>query len=214
MEPFLTLSSPALPLDASNVDTDQVIPARFLSKPRQELGLYMFHDVRFDESGAPRQSPFNDPAYRGARILVTRENFGCGSSREGAVWALMGQTASDEGDDTHAYRCVIAPSYGEIFYSNACKNGLLPVRLPSPIVVSLLEQLKSGPGGTIAVDLEAQTVVGPDGAVHSFEFDAFQRDCLLRGLEDVELTSGHASEIDAFERRRAADIPWVLAVER
>lgn len=210
MEPFRTLSAPAIPLDASSVDTDQIIPARFLCLPRDVLGRHKFHDLRFDESGAPMDTPFNDRAYRGARILVARDNFGCGSSREAAVWALMGRSSADELDVTHSYRCIIAPSFGEIFFHNAWRNGLLLVPLAAPAVSALLGYLRDRPGTAIAVDLDTQTVVGPGGMPHPFDVDAFQKACLLQGRDEIEITTAYSAEIDAFERRRAAELPWVV----
>jgi 3-isopropylmalate/(R)-2-methylmalate dehydratase small subunit len=210
MEPFRKLSSPAVPLDASSVDTDQIIPARFLCMPRHVLGRHKFHDLRFDESGVPTDVPFNEWAYRGARILVARDNFGCGSSREAAVWALMGRSSAAELDMTHSYRCIIAPSFGEIFFHNAWRNGLLLVRLPAPAVSALLGHLRDYPGTAITVDLQAQTVVGPGDMTRPFDLDAFQKACLLQGRDEIEITTAYGAEIDAFERRRATEVPWVV----
>jgi 3-isopropylmalate/(R)-2-methylmalate dehydratase small subunit len=208
MEPFKVLTAPAVPLDVANVDTDQIIPARFLTLPRDQIGRHMFHDLRYDEADRPRAGvALNDPAYRGARILVARENFGCGSSRESAVWSLM---ADSEPDATNAFLCVIAPSYGDIFFSNASKNGLLTVRLPQELVSRLIDQLREEPGAGITVDLPRQLVIGPDGSEHRFEIDPFRKECLLRGVDDIELTLDHAGAIEQYERRRREVLPWVL----
>jgi 3-isopropylmalate/(R)-2-methylmalate dehydratase small subunit len=206
MEAFTRLTSVAVGLDRANVDTDQVIPARFLSKPLGEMAKWVFYDLRYDENGAPRPTfSLNDPTYIGARILVARENFGCGSSREHAVWALTNCP-----DPTHdfSFRCVIAPSFGDIFRSNACKNGLLPVALPAASVDALFAQI-TGARRELSVDLEKQVVVAPDGTEHQFDFDSFQRECLLRGLEDIDLTLTLESEITAFEHKRWAAMPWL-----
>jgi 3-isopropylmalate/(R)-2-methylmalate dehydratase small subunit len=207
MEPFIRLTASAVPLPQANVDTDQIIPARFLSKPMTEMAKWAFHDLRFDANEAPRPGfPLNDPTYREARILVARENFGCGSSREHAVWALMN---SPDPGLAHSFRCVIAPSYGEIFRSNACKNGLLPVALPASVVEDLLAQLATGPARDITVDLERQVVRAPNGQEHAFEFDTFQRECLLRGVDDIDLTLELEAKISHFEQQQASDRPWL-----
>ena len=207
MEPFVRVTSLAVPLPQANIDTDQIIPARFLSKPIPEMGRWAFRDLRFDAQDAPRPTfSLNDATYRGARILVARENFGCGSSREHAVWALMN---SPDPAEAHAFRCVIAPSFGEIFYANSCKNGLLPVRLPHAAVEDLIAQLQRGPAREITVDLEKQIVRAPDGAEHHFDFDSFQRESLLRGLDEIALTLELEPKIAAFEQRQAQESPWL-----
>ncbi|MBS1121649.1 MAG: 3-isopropylmalate dehydratase small subunit [Deltaproteobacteria bacterium] len=207
MEPFTRFTATALPLEQANVDTDQVIPARFMGKPLPQVGAWAFYDLRYDASGAQRPGcPFNDPAYRGASILVARENFGCGSSREHAVWAL---TNSRDLTRDYAFRCVVAPSFGEIFYSNACKNGLLPVVLPTPVVEQILAHLRREPARPMTVDLERQVVVAPDGIEHGFEFDAFQKDCLLRGIDDIDVTLALEDKIIEFERQRSTATPWL-----
>ena len=194
MEPFTRVAAVAAPLDLPNVDTDRIIPARFLRKPRgPEYAGLLFHDVRFGPDGTERSDfVLNQPAYRAARILVVAENFGCGSSREMAVWAL----------DAYGIRAVIAPSLGDIFLENCFKNGLLAVLLPPAIVAGLRRQLHERPGARVTVDLEPQTVVGPDGAAHRFEVDAFRKAMLLAGGDEVALTLGYESELAAFEARR------------
>jgi 3-isopropylmalate/(R)-2-methylmalate dehydratase small subunit len=201
MEPFTTFTAVAAPLDLPNVDTDRVIPARFLRKPRgPELGRYLFHDVRFDDSGAERPDfVLNRPPYRQARILVAAENFACGSSREAAVWALM----------AGGFRAFVAPSFGDIFAQNCGKNGALAVVLPAETVAGLRRQLHERPGAAVTVDLTAQTVTAPDGARLAFSVDPFLRECLLTGQDDVALTLRHAAAIEAFEARQREAMPWL-----
>jgi 3-isopropylmalate/(R)-2-methylmalate dehydratase small subunit len=182
MDAFRKLEAVAAPLARANVDTDQIIPARFLRKPRSAgMGNFLFHDVRADPAFV-----LNRPEYRDARILVAGANFGCGSSREMAVWALW-----DGG-----FRAAIAPSYGDIFYSNALKNGFLPVVLPPEAVDILLKTLESAPGARLTVDLEKQTV-GP----YRFDIDAFSRHCLLEGIDELGYTLGQMDRIRDFERQ-------------
>ncbi len=195
MQPFTTLTAVAVPLAVANIDTDQILPARFLKKPRSAgYGNFLFHDERRRTPAVP----LDEPAYAGAGILVADRNFGCGSSREGAVYALV-----DGG-----LRCVIAPSFGDIFASNAAKNGLLTVTLPEEAVAALRGRLKTEPGATVTVDLPAQTVTDPDGTAIPFEIDPFKKRCLVEGLDDVALTLEHAEAIAAYEARVAAEAPW------
>jgi 3-isopropylmalate/(R)-2-methylmalate dehydratase small subunit len=192
MQPFHAIDAPAAPLAAANVDTDQVIPARFIQKPRaNDFGAWLFLDVRRDAEGRPRPDfVLNQPGFAGARILVAGRNFGCGSSREHAVWALV-----DAG-----IRVVIAPSFGDIFQGNAVKNGLLPVVLPEPAVQALQAGLRAAPGAQVRVDLVEQTVQGPGVAATPFAIDAFARWCLLEGLDEIGYTLGLLPLIDAYER--------------
>ena len=202
MTPFTRLEAVAAPLDLPNVDTDRVIPARFLRKPRDAgYGQFCFHDLRMRPDGS--EDPgfvMNQPAYREAQILVAAENFGCGSSREGAVWALLGR----------GIRAVIAPSFGDIFHENCLQNGLLPVRLPAETVSTLRRDLHARPGATVTIDLGAQTVAGPDGAVHRFDIDPYRKQALLEGLDQIGLTLRHADAIAAFEARHAAEWPGAV----
>jgi 3-isopropylmalate/(R)-2-methylmalate dehydratase small subunit len=193
MEAFRHLDSVAVPLPQPNIDTDRIIPARFLSRPREvNHGDFLFHDARLLPDGTQDPDfPLNRPAWQPARIIVAGRNFACGSSRESAVWALF-----DAG-----FRCAIAPSFGDIFRSNGTKNGLLPVVLPAEVVESIIAQLETEPGARIAVDLPLQTVTAPDGKVHLFEIDPFAKHCLLQGLDDFGLTATYEDEIAAFERR-------------
>lgn len=195
MDPFVTLIAPAVPLDIANIDTDQLLPARFLKKPRSAgYGNFLLHDER--KPGFP----LDDPAYAGARVLVTDRNFGCGSSREGAVYALV-----DGG-----FRCVVAPSFGDIFAANAAKNGLLTVILPEETVAELRRQLQETPGAAVTVDLPAQILTGPDGKPRPFAIDPFKKECLIEGLDDVALTLRYQDAIDAFDRADEEARPWLV----
>ncbi|QJR10865.1 3-isopropylmalate dehydratase small subunit 1 [Usitatibacter rugosus] len=186
-EPIGIVESPALPVPRPNVDTDQILPARYLQKPRgAPFGDFLFRDVR-------DAIPLDDPVYRGARIVVGSANFGCGSSREHAVWALY----------DHGFRVAIAPSFGDIFRSNAIKNGLLPVLLPEAAVASMLQRLEAGPGTRVRVDLARQRVTAPDGTEHAFEIDAFSKRCLLEGLDELAYTLTLLPDIERFERTKA-----------
>jgi 3-isopropylmalate/(R)-2-methylmalate dehydratase small subunit len=201
VEPFTELGAVAAPLDLANVDTDRIIPARFLRKP-PSVGYerFLFHDLRFRADGSENpEFVLNHPAYRQARILVAAENFGCGSSREGAVWALAG----------HGIRAVIAPSFGDIFFENCGKNGLLAIVLPGEAVAGLRRLLREQPGAWLRVDLPAQTVRAPDGTAHPFEIDPFRKQCLLEGLDEIGLTLAREAEIAEFEARRVAELPWL-----
>ena len=201
MEPFTRLTAVAAPIDLPNVDTDRIIPARFLRKPKgPELGGYLFHDVRFDASGAERpEFIMNQPPYRPARIVVAAENFACGSSREAAVWALV----------AYGFRAFIAPSFGDIFAQNCGKNGALAVTLPHETTALLRAQIHARPGAEVTVDLPGQTVVGPDGSRHAFEVDGFLKECLVRGQDELALTLGYAEAIAAFEARHREAMPWL-----
>jgi 3-isopropylmalate/(R)-2-methylmalate dehydratase small subunit len=200
MEPFTTLTAAAVPIDIPNVDTDQIIPARFLGHPRDEQVGAMFHDLRYDPEGRPRPDfVLNRPQYAGARIIVADKNFGCGSSRENAVSVMV-----DNG-----FRAFIAPSFGDIFFNNCFQNGVLPVRLPADRVAALRAALRASPGAQITVDLVGLTVTGPDGRTDPFELDSFRRDCLLQGADEISLTLGHEADIARFEARRQTETPWL-----
>lgn len=196
METFQKLDAVAAPLGGANIDTDQIVPALYLQKPRvNNFGNYLFRDVRHDAAGQRRPDfLLNDPLYAEAGILVAGPNFGCGSSREQAVWALF-----DGG-----VRSVIAPSFGDIFYSNALKNGLLPVVLPPDVVDALLRGLRDAPGAHVCVDLVAQTVTGPGIAPTPFTIDAFARHCLLNGQDEIDYTLSQQERIVAYEQTLAA----------
>ena len=195
MEPFTILEAVAAPLDLANVDTDRIIPARFLRQPRSAgYHNWLFHDLR--EGGG---FVLDDPAYRDARILVAAENFGCGSSREGAVWALAGA----------GFRAWIAPSFGDIFFENSFKNGALPIVLPAATVARIRALLAQKPGARLRIDLAAQAVVLPDGSTERFEVDPFRKECLLNGWDEIDLTLQHEAAIAAYEARQRAETPWL-----
>jgi 3-isopropylmalate/(R)-2-methylmalate dehydratase small subunit len=201
-ERFASLSTAGVPLDRKNVDTDAIIPARYLKTvKRTGLGEGLFFAWRYGEDGAPRPDfPLNRPEYRGGQVLVAGENFGCGSSREHAVWALM-----DVG-----FRAVVAPSFSDIFRNNCLKNGMLPITLPAAEVRELTSALLAAPGSKVRVDLPSQTVTGPKGDVHRFDIDPFAKTCLLEGLDEIALTLSSAAEIDRYERERKAATPWLF----
>jgi 3-isopropylmalate/(R)-2-methylmalate dehydratase small subunit len=191
MEPFVRLDAVAMPLLRPNVDTDQIVPARYLQKPRSDnFGDYLFRDVREDPAFVLNRDP-----YRSARIVVAERNFGCGSSREHAVWALF----------DYGFRAAIAPSFGDIFAGNALKNGFLPIVLPQATVASLLAQLVASPGARLTVDLQRQVVRDAAGAEHAFEIDAFAKHCLVEGLDEISYTLTHLPAIEAYEARMAKE---------
>ena len=192
MECLTYLDSVAVPIAGINCDTDQILPARFLQKPRSDdFGQFLFHALRFGPDGAERPDfVLNQAPYRASRIVVANHNFGCGSSREHAVWALY----------DYGIRAAIAPSFGDIFFINCLKNGLLPIVLPESVVLPLLDNLSARPGSRIAIDLPAQTATLPDGSIHTFEMEPFAKECLLRGMDEIDYTLSHRDRIDAFER--------------
>ena len=202
MEKFTTLRGVAAPLAMINVDTDMIIPKQFLKTiERSGLGQHLFHEMRYRDDGAENpEFVLNRPAYRDARILVAGDNFGCGSSREHAPWALL----------DFGIRCVIAPGFADIFYSNCFKNGILPIALPQETVDLLMDDARRGANATVTVDLEAQEITGPDGGVVHFDIDPFRRHCLMNGLDDIGLTLAKADAIDAYEMRHQAARPWTF----
>ena len=193
MEKFDKLTGIAAPLDIINVDTDMIIPKQFLKTiQRSGLGKNLFDEMRYTPEGDEiADFVLNQPAYRSAEILVAGDNFGCGSSREHAPWALW----------DFGIRCVIAPSFADIFYNNCFKNGILPIVLPQEDVDKLMDDAKRGANATVSIDLESQTIKGPDGGEISFEVDAFRKQCLLEGLDDIGLTLQKAAAIDDYEAR-------------
>ena len=200
MEKFTKLSGVAAPLPMVNVDTDKIIPKQFLKTiKRTGLSKGLFYEMRFDEDGNKKDFVLDEPAYKETRILVAGENFGCGSSREHAPWALL-----DAG-----IRCVIAPSFADIFYNNCFKNGILPIALPQAQVDLLMDDAARGANAVMTVDLEAQAVTGPDGGTVSFEIDPFRKHCLLNGLDDIGLTLEKEAKIDAYESGRQQAQPWL-----
>ena len=200
MEKFTTLEGIAAPFPMVNVDTDRVIPARFLKTIKKTgLGKHLFNELRYDEDGTEKPDfVLNRPAYREARILVVGENFGCGSSREHAPWALV----------DFGIRCVIAPSFADIFNNNASKNGMLLIALPQETVDKLMEDADKGGNARLSVDLEKQRIVRPDGETIDFDIDPFKKHCLLNGLDDIALTLQKDDRISAFEGAHKAAQPW------
>jgi len=199
MQKFNKLTGIAAPLNMINVDTDMIIPKQFLKTIKREgLGKNLFDEMRFTQDGAEiADFVLNQPAYRQAEILVAGDNFGCGSSREHAPWALL----------DFGIRCIIAPSFADIFYNNCFKNGILPIVLPQAEVDKLVDDAKRGANATISVNLENQTINGPDGGTISFEVDGFRKQCLMEGLDDIGLTLQKAQAINAYEETLDAQ-PW------
>ena len=212
MRPFVVHEGLVAPLDRANVDTDAIIPKQFLkSIKRAGFGPNLFDEWRYLDHGEPgmdnAKRPLNPafvlnaPRYRGAEILLTRENFGCGSSREHAPWAL----------EDYGFRALIGTTFADIFFNNCFKNGVLPIRLPQSEVDALFAQVAANEGYRLKIDLDAQTVARPDGKVLKFEVDAFRKYCLLNGFDDIGLTLRHADKIRAFEDKRRVEQPWLFA---
>ncbi|HYD32735.1 MAG TPA: 3-isopropylmalate dehydratase small subunit [Azospirillaceae bacterium] len=201
MEKFTKLTGVAAPLPMINVDTDMIIPKQFLKTiKRTGLGKNLFDEMRYTPDGQEiADFVLNKPAYRKAAILVAGANFGCGSSREHAPWALL----------DFGIRCVIAPSFADIFFNNCFKNGILPIKLPQEDVDKLLDDASRGANATITVDLDRQEITGPDGGLIRFDVDAFRKHCLLNGLDDIGLTLQSVAAIDSFEGRHKAAQPWL-----
>lgn len=201
MDKFTTLDGIAAPLPLINIDTDMIIPKQYLKTiKRTGLGVALFSEMRYGEDGAENPDfVLNQPAYRGAEILVAGDNFGCGSSREHAPWALL----------DFGIRCVIAPSFADIFYNNCFKNGILPIVLPQEDVDKLMDDAQRGSNARVSVDLATQTIKGPDGGTISFEVDPFKKHCLLNGLDDIGLTMEKEQSITDFEQQRAQAMPWL-----
>ena len=204
MEKFEKLQAVAAPLHMANVDTDKIIPARFLKTiKRSGLGVHAFAGLRYKDDGSENPDfVLNKPPYRDAKILIAGENFGCGSSREHAPWALL----------DFGIRCVIAPSFADIFFNNCFKNGILPIVLPRAQCEALMADAETGANARIIVDLAAQTVSRPDGETYGFEIDSFRKRCLLEGLDDIGLTLEKSLSIDAYEARTDAE-PWRPKIE-
>jgi 3-isopropylmalate/(R)-2-methylmalate dehydratase small subunit len=199
MEKFTTLTAVAAPLPMINVDTDMIIPKQFLKTiKRTGLGRSLFYELRYDDGKERPDFVLNQPAYRKAQILVTGENFGCGSSREHAPWALL----------DFGIRCVISTSFADIFYNNCFKNGILPITVSPDVLEKLLDDAGRGANAIISVDLEKQEIRGPDGGVVHFDIDPFRKHCLLNGLDDIGLTLQHEAEIAAFEEKARQARPW------
>lgn len=201
MDKFTTLTGIAAPMPLVNIDTDMIIPKQFLKTiKRTGLGVSLFHEMRYDPDGKERADfVLNQIAYRGAEIIVAGDNFGCGSSREHAPWALL----------DFGIRCVISTSFADIFYNNCFKNGILPVTLPKEQVDQLMRHAAKGANARLTIDLEEQMVTSPDGENMNFDIDPFKKRCLLEGLDDVALTLEKEAEITAFETRHQLAMPWL-----
>lgn len=211
MKNFTTLQGLVAPMDRANVDTDLIIPKQFLkSIKRSGFGPNLFDELRYLDEGFPGQDNskrplnpdfvLNQTRYQGASVLLARKNFGCGSSREHAPWAL----------DDFGFRCVIASSYADIFFNNCFKNGLLPVILPEAVIDVLFAEMYAAEGYQLSIDLEKQQVRRPNGDSHAFEVDDFRRHCLLNGLDDIDLSLQHADDIKAYEKKRRQTAPWLF----
>ncbi|HET9977368.1 MAG TPA: 3-isopropylmalate dehydratase small subunit [Burkholderiaceae bacterium] len=210
MQPFTVHKGLVAPMDRANVDTDAIIPKQFLkSIARSGFGPNLFDEWRYLDKGEPGQDPatrkpnpdfvLNQPRYKGASVLLCRENFGCGSSREHAPWAL----------DQFGFRALIAPSFADIFFNNCFKNGLLPIQLPAPVVDKLFDEVAAFVGYALTIDLPRQVVVKPDGSEIGFDVQSFRKQCLIHGWDDIGLTLRHADKIRAFEAERLAKKPWL-----
>jgi 3-isopropylmalate/(R)-2-methylmalate dehydratase small subunit len=206
MEKFTTLTGVAAPMRSINIDTDKVIPKQFLKTIKREgLGKYLFNDMRFNEDGSEKPDfILNQPAYREAKIIVAGDNFGCGSSREHAPWAIL----------DFGIRCVISTSFADIFYNNCFKNGILPIKVTPEQLEELFDDADRGANATLTVDLEAQEIRGPDGGVVHFEIDPFRKHCLLNGLDDIGQTLQRVDKIDDFEGGQKESAPWLYGADQ
>ena len=201
MEKFTSLTGVAAPLEITNVDTDMIIPKQYLKTiKRTGLGSGLFAEMRFNEDGSENPDfVLNKPAYRKAQVLVAEDNFGCGSSREHAPWALL----------DFGIRCVISTSFADIFYNNCFKNGILPIKVTPDELAKLMDDAQRGANATLTIDLEAQEIRGPDGGTVKFDIDPFRKHCLLNGLDDIGLTMEKAEKIAGFETKAAVERPWL-----
>jgi 3-isopropylmalate/(R)-2-methylmalate dehydratase small subunit len=201
MEPFTTLTAVAAPMPMQNIDTDKIIPARFLKTiKRSGLGVHLFDPLRFNKDGTERPDfVLNQEPFRKAQVIIAHENFGCGSSREHAPWALL----------DFGIRCIIAPDFADIFYNNSFKNGILPIRLPRAVCDQLIDDTKLGGNARVTIDLARQVVIRPNGEEISFEIDPFRKHSLLNGLDDIGQTLQHDARIDGFEAKRRQTQPWL-----
>jgi 3-isopropylmalate/(R)-2-methylmalate dehydratase small subunit len=201
VQAFTTFRAIGIPIDIVNCDTDQIVPARFLRHSFGDKGYerYLFHDLRFDSDGRERAFILNTPPYRDGKVIVADLNWGCGSSREGAVTVMV----------ANGIRAVIAPSFGDIHYNNCMKHGVLPVRLPREVCDELRQQLHDRPGSEIALDLQAQTVTGPSNVVYEFEIREFDKNRMLKGLDDIAMTRQYDNDFSAFENRHGKDYDWL-----
>jgi 3-isopropylmalate/(R)-2-methylmalate dehydratase small subunit len=208
MQPFTVLTAVAAPLEIASVDTGMILPGRYMRRhrrPGHDYGEAFLYDLRFDGTGEPRADfVLNDPAYRDAKILVTDRDFGCGSSREGAAFAVM----------DYGLRALVGPSFGEIFQVNCIQNGIVAITLPEATVQDLWRQLRERPGAEITIDLPHQTLVAPDRGTHPFDISPLRKDRLVRGIDDIDVTLEYRDAIESFEARRRAAFPWLPTAQR
>jgi 3-isopropylmalate/(R)-2-methylmalate dehydratase small subunit len=208
MQPFTVLTAVAAPLEIAKIDTGMILPGRYMRRhrrPGHDYGEAFLYDLRFDDNGKPRADfPTNQPAWRDAKILVTDQDFGCGSSREGAAFAVM----------DFGLQALIGVSFGEIFQGNCIQNGIVAVTLPETAIHELWRQLREKPGAEITIDLPNQTVIAPDGNLHGFDISPLRKDRLVRGIDDIDVTLEYRDAIDAFETRRRAAVPWLPTAQR
>jgi 3-isopropylmalate/(R)-2-methylmalate dehydratase small subunit len=208
MQPFTVLTAVAAPLEIAKIDTGMILPGRYMRRhrrPGHDYGEAFLYDLRFDDKGQPRADfPTNQPAYRDAKILVTDQDFGCGSSREGAAFAVM----------DFGLQALVGVSFGEIFQGNCIQNGIVAVTLPEAAIHDLWRQLREKPGAEITIDLPNQTVIAPDGNLHGFDISPLRKDRLVRGIDDIDVTLEYRDAIEAFETRRRAAIPWLPTAQR
>ena len=203
MEKFTKLTGVAAPMPIRNIDTDMIIPKQFLKTIKREgLGVHLFDEMRYLDDGSENPDfVLNKDAYRNASIIVAADNFGCGSSREHAPWAL----------NDFGIRVIISTSFADIFYNNSFKNGMLPIRVDEETLAKLMDDAERGANATLTIDLEAQTISGPDGGTVTFDIDPFRKHCLLEGLDDIGLTQKKADKIDSYEDKQKASQPWLFA---
>jgi len=206
--PFTVLTAVAAPLAIAKIDTGMILPGRYMRRhrrPGHDYGEAFLYDLHFDETGKPRPDfVLNDPAYRGAKILVTDSDFGCGSSREGAAFAVM----------DYGLRALVGPSFGEIFQVNCIQNGILAMTLPEQTIHDLWRQLRAQPGAELTIDLPDQTLIAPDGAKHAFDISPLRKDRLVRGIDDIDVTLEYIDKIESFEAQRRARFPWLPTATR
>ena len=208
MQPFTVLTAVAAPLEIAKIDTGMILPGRYMRRhrrPGHDYGEAFLYDLRFDDKGQPRADfPTNQPAYRDAKILVSDQDFGCGSSREGAAFAVM----------DFGLQALVGVSFGEIFQGNCIQNGIVAVTLPEAAIHDLWRQLREKPGAEITIDLPNQTVIAPDGKLHGFDISPLRKDRLVRGIDDIDVTLEYRDAIEAFETRRRAAVPWLPTAQR
>ena len=208
MQPFTVLTAVAAPLEIAKIDTGMILPGRYMRRhrrPGHDYGEAFLYDLRFDDNGKPRADfPTNQPAYRDAKILVTDQDFGCGSSREGAAFAVM----------DFGLQALVGVSFGEIFQGNCIQNGIVAVTLPEAAIHDLWRQLREKPGAEITIDLPNQTVIAPDGNLHGFDISPLRKDRLVRGIDDIDVTLEYRDAIEAFDTRRRAAVPWLPTAQR